>query len=96
MFSFYCNFLFLFKILHNPIPEDCYATPEQLIHSTKQVTLATAKAVGAGNSCKQEDIIAASNVARQAVFVMLSTCRVCLAPNVFSSMGCLLIAFLVC
>ncbi|XP_071826675.1 talin-1-like isoform X5 [Apostichopus japonicus] len=63
------------KILHNPVPEDCYATPEDLIRSTKQVTLATAKAVGAGNSCKQEDIIAASNVARQAVFEMINTCR---------------------
>lgn len=58
------------------MPEDCYATPEDLIRSTKQVTLATAKAVGAGNSCKQEDIIAASNVARQAVFEMINTCRV--------------------
>ncbi|PIK38707.1 putative talin-1 isoform X6 [Apostichopus japonicus] len=63
------------SILHNPVPEDCYATPEDLIRSTKQVTLATAKAVGAGNSCKQEDIIAASNVARQAVFEMINTCR---------------------
>lgn len=64
------------QILRNPIPEDSYATPDELIRSTKQVTLATAKAVGAGNTCKQEDVVAASNAARQAVFQMLHACRV--------------------
>lgn len=63
------------KILYNPIPPDQTASPDQLIRSTKQVTLATAKAVGAGNTCKQEDIVAASNAGRQAVFQMLYACR---------------------
>lgn len=63
------------RILDTPAPPDSRATPEDLIRSTKQVTLATAKAVGAGNSCRQEDIIQASNVSRQAIFDMLDTCR---------------------
>ena len=64
------------QILDNPAPSDKKATPEDLIRSTKAVTLATAKAVGAGNSGKQDDVIAASNLGRQAVFIMLDTCRV--------------------
>ena len=41
------------------------ATPEDLIRATKGVTLATAKAVAAGNSGKQEDIVQAANVGRR-------------------------------
>lgn len=41
------------------------ATPEDLIHATKGVTLATAKAVAAGNSGKQEDIVQAANVGQR-------------------------------
>ncbi|CAF4279391.1 unnamed protein product, partial [Adineta steineri] len=36
-------------------------TPEELIRVTKQFTIATSKAVSAGQSCQQEDIIVASN-----------------------------------
>ena len=43
------------------------STPEQLVNSTKPVTLATAKAVAAGNSLKQEDIIVAANMGRKAI-----------------------------
>ncbi|XP_071835851.1 talin-1-like [Apostichopus japonicus] len=63
------------KILQTSNPDETYATPDALIRSTKQVTLATAKAVGAGNTCKQEDVVAASNAARLAVFQMLHACR---------------------
>ncbi|XP_041458339.1 talin-1-like isoform X4 [Lytechinus variegatus] len=63
------------RILDTAPPSDSLASPEELIRSTKQVTLATAKAVGAGNSCRQDDVIQASNVSRQAVFEMLDTCR---------------------
>ncbi|XP_038046321.1 talin-1-like isoform X5 [Patiria miniata] len=63
------------KILDNPSLGDRRATPEQLIRSTKAVTLATAKAVGAGNSGKQDDVTAASNLARQALFAMIDCCR---------------------
>ena len=52
------------------------ATPEDLIRSTKPVTLATAKVVAAGNSGNQEDIAAAANLGRNAVTDMLSTCKV--------------------
>ena len=41
------------------------ATPEDLIRATKGVTLATAKAVSAGNSGKQEDIVQAANIGRR-------------------------------
>ncbi|XP_071942853.1 talin-1-like isoform X3 [Antedon mediterranea] len=61
------------RILQTPA-EKRY-TPEDLIRSTKPVTVATAKAVGAGNSCKQDDIIAASNLGRTAIFELLETCR---------------------
>ncbi|XP_022084653.1 talin-1-like isoform X5 [Acanthaster planci] len=63
------------KILDNPSVGDRRATPEQLIRSTKAVTLATAKAVGAGNSGKQDDVTAAANLARQALFAMIDCCR---------------------
>ncbi len=63
------------KILDNPSLGDRRATPEQLIRSTKAVTLATAKAVGAGNSGKQDDVTAAANLARQALFAMIDCCR---------------------
>jgi len=44
---------------------DRNATPEDLIRATKGVTLATAKAVAAGNSGKQEDVVQAANVGRR-------------------------------
>lgn len=52
------------------------ATPEDLIRSTKPVTLATAKVVAAGNSGHQEDIAAAANMGRKAVTEMLTICKV--------------------
>ncbi|CAF4732307.1 unnamed protein product, partial [Rotaria magnacalcarata] len=42
-------------------------TPEELIRVTKQITMATAKAVAAGQSCRQDDIIAAANLGRKSV-----------------------------
>ena len=52
------------------------ATPEDLIRSTKGVTLATAKVVAAGNSCQQDDIITAANMGRNAITEMLIICKV--------------------
>lgn len=52
------------------------ATPEDLIRSTKPVTLATAKVVAAGNSGNQEEIAAAANLGRNAVTDLLSTTKV--------------------
>lgn len=43
---------------------------------TKGITMATAKAVAAGNSCRQEDVIATANLSRKAVSDMLMACKV--------------------
>jgi len=51
------------------------ATPEQLMNATKPVTLATSKAVAAGNSLKQEDIIVAANMGRKAIQDLLITVK---------------------
>eukprot|EP00794_Sanderia_malayensis_P019501 gene19501-21428_t len=51
------------------------ATPEELIRSTKGVTLATAKAVAAGNSGRQVDVVQAANVGRKACTEMLVICK---------------------
>jgi len=51
------------------------ATPEDLIRVTKSITLATAKAVGAGNSLKQDDVIVAANMGRKAISDILTTCK---------------------
>lgn len=51
-------------------------TPEEFIRMTKGITMATAKAVAAGNSCRQEDIIATANLSRRAIADMLHSCKV--------------------
>lgn len=38
--------------------------------------MATAKAVAAGNSCRQEDVIATANLSRRAIADMLRACKV--------------------
>lgn len=43
---------------------------------TKGITMATAKAVAAGNSCRQEDVIATANLSRRAIAEMLHSCKV--------------------
>ncbi|XP_073240951.1 talin-like [Porites lutea] len=62
-------------VVQNPSMPVRDATPEELIRSTKDVTLATAKAVAAGNSCQQDDIITAANMGRKAVTEMLIICK---------------------
>jgi talin len=52
------------------------ASPEELVKASKPITQATAKAVGAGNSGKQEDIIVAANMGRKAISDMLTTVKV--------------------
>lgn len=51
------------------------ATPEDLIRVTKNVTVATAKAVAAGASNSQADITAAANIGRRAISEMLIVCK---------------------
>ncbi|CAF4308526.1 unnamed protein product, partial [Adineta steineri] len=50
-------------------------TPEELIRVTKQFTIATSKAVSAGQSCQQEDIIVASNFGRKSISNLLVVCK---------------------
>uniref|UniRef100_A0A8C6YD55 Talin 2 n=1 Tax=Naja naja TaxID=35670 RepID=A0A8C6YD55_NAJNA len=56
------------------IPEKS-CSPEESIRMTKGITMATAKAVAAGNSCRQEDVIATANLSRKAVADMLAACK---------------------
>ncbi|XP_076439084.1 talin-1-like isoform X2 [Babylonia areolata] len=51
------------------------ATAEDLIRFTKPLTMATAKAVAAGNSCRQEDIIAAANLGRKCIFELFGVIK---------------------
>jgi talin len=52
------------------------ATAEDLIRFTKPLTIATAKAVAASNSCRQEDIISASNLGRKCIFELFGVIKV--------------------
>ncbi|XP_042587905.1 talin-1 [Cyprinus carpio] len=54
-------------VFSSPDPPPKTATPEEFIRMTKGITLATAKAVAAGNSCRQEDVIATANLSRRAI-----------------------------
>ncbi|XP_013914181.1 PREDICTED: talin-2 [Thamnophis sirtalis] len=56
------------------VPEKT-CSPEESIRMTKGITMATAKAVAAGNSCRQEDVIATANLSRKAVADMLAACK---------------------
>lgn len=53
------------------------STAEDLIRVTKPVTIATAKAVAAGTSGKQDDIIVAANMGRKAIYDILVTAKQC-------------------
>lgn len=63
------------RALSSPSVSNIEATPEELVRSTKAITLATAKAVAAGNSGKQEDFIIAANMGRKAISDMLTICK---------------------
>uniref|UniRef100_A0A672PQ11 Talin 2 n=1 Tax=Sinocyclocheilus grahami TaxID=75366 RepID=A0A672PQ11_SINGR len=56
------------------VPEKS-TTPEEFIRMTKGITVATAKAVAAGNSTQQEDVISTANLSRKAISDMLTTCK---------------------
>ncbi|KAF7701326.1 hypothetical protein HF521_002491 [Silurus meridionalis] len=62
-------------VFSSPDPPPKTATPEEFIRMTKGITQATAKAVAAGNSCRQEDIIATANLSRRAIAEMLHSCK---------------------
>uniref|UniRef100_UPI00398F4284 talin-2 isoform X2 n=1 Tax=Pristiophorus japonicus TaxID=55135 RepID=UPI00398F4284 len=56
------------------MPAKTYS-PEAFIRMTKGITTATAKAVVAGNSCRQDDVIATANLSRKAIVDMLTACK---------------------
>ncbi|XP_039615508.1 talin-1 isoform X2 [Polypterus senegalus] len=62
-------------VFNSPEPPSKTAAPEEFIRMTKGITMATAKAVAAGNSCRQEDIIATANLSRRAIADMLRSCK---------------------
>ncbi|XP_053983421.1 talin-1 isoform X2 [Hylaeus volcanicus] len=63
------------RALNMPEMQKTNVTPEDLVRCTKSITVSTAKAVSAGNSCKQDDIIAAANMGRKAISDMLMICK---------------------
>ncbi|XP_056287859.1 talin-1 isoform X1 [Pseudoliparis swirei] len=62
-------------VFNSSEPPPSTTTPEEFIRMTKGITMATAKAVAAGNSCRQEDIIATANLSRRAIADMLHSCK---------------------
>ncbi|XP_044590897.1 talin-2 isoform X1 [Cotesia glomerata] len=63
------------RALNTPDFQRPNVTPEDLVRCTKSITISTAKAVAAGNSCKQDDIIAAANMGRKSISDMLVICK---------------------
>lgn len=55
--------------------ENVQFSPDDLIKATKQITMATSKAIGAANSMRQEDIIVVANMGRKAVSDLLFVCQ---------------------
>ena len=64
------------RSFEGPEPPRTPAGPEDLMRATRPITIATAKAVAAGKSCKQVDVIVAANMGRKAISDMLATCKV--------------------
>ncbi|XP_068781364.1 talin-1-like [Struthio camelus] len=62
-------------VFSSPVLPAKTSTPEDFIRMTKGITMATAKAVAAGNSCRQEDVIATANLSRRAIADMLRSCK---------------------
>ena len=52
-----------------------FSSLQDLIRAAKEITIATTKAVAAGNTAKQDDIAAAGNMGRKAITDMLNTCK---------------------
>ncbi|KAI5632790.1 i/LWEQ domain-containing protein [Phthorimaea operculella] len=64
------------EVLMSPTPPKSTATPEELVRCTRQMTVATARAVSAGNSNKQDQLTAAANLGRKTVIDLLVACKV--------------------
>jgi len=61
--------------------------PDELMRYAKPITTATAKAVAAGNSGRQDDVIAAANMGRKAIFDLLHACKVNLVAALLNSLS---------
>lgn len=64
------------QVLMSSTPPKSTATPEELIRCTRQMTVATARAVAAGNANKQDQLTAAANLGRKTVVDLLIACKV--------------------
>ncbi|XP_058805664.1 talin-2 isoform X2 [Phymastichus coffea] len=60
-------------------------SPEDIVRCSKSISTSTAKAVAAGNSCKQDDIIAAANVSRKSISDILLVCKATAQNNIKSN-----------
>lgn len=67
--------------MQSPEQPKIKVSPEDLVRCAKPITQATAKAVAAGNSGKQDDIIVAANMGRKAISEMLTICKVNIWPE---------------
>ncbi|KAJ8706954.1 hypothetical protein PYW08_011088 [Mythimna loreyi] len=63
------------EVLMSPSPPKSAASPEELIRVTRQMTVATARAVSAGNANKQDQLTAAANLGRKTVVDLLLVCK---------------------
>ncbi|XP_037295734.1 LOW QUALITY PROTEIN: talin-1-like [Manduca sexta] len=63
------------EVLMSPSTPKSSATPEELIRCTRQMTVATAKVVAAGNANKQDQLTAAANLGRKTVVDLLVACK---------------------
>ncbi|XP_026736418.1 talin-1 isoform X5 [Trichoplusia ni] len=63
------------EVLMSSTPPKSTATPEELIRCTRQMTVATARAVAAGNANKQDQLTAAANLGRKTVVDLLIACK---------------------
>ncbi|CAF3405979.1 unnamed protein product [Rotaria sp. Silwood1] len=63
------------QIYNNEQVSSNRTTPEELVHVTKQITIATSKAVSAGQSCQQDDIISAVSYGRKSIIDLLIICK---------------------
>uniref|UniRef100_A0A8C0B748 FERM domain-containing protein n=1 Tax=Buteo japonicus TaxID=224669 RepID=A0A8C0B748_9AVES len=62
-------------VFSSPVPPVKVSTPEDFICMTKGIMVAAAKAAAAGNSCRQEDVIAMANLSHCAIADMLCACK---------------------
>ena len=76
LFKSYINYYDLLQAYAQTDRVEKILTPEDLIRATKPLTMATGKAVAAGNSGKQDDVIVIANQGRKAIRDMLYTCKV--------------------